>query len=121
MTIYHVGHVAKRLKTALQAVINSNTTAFLKSMTRANPKHVSRNEFIEFVPHFRDNSSDISLYQPSSQVESYCSVRMTRRLPRLRKKDESRLMKSEVIPAYSSPSAQNEDDWAVLPDKDKTG
>lgn len=34
---------------------------------------------------------------------------MTRRLPRLRKKDESLLMKSEVIPAYSSPSAPNED------------
>lgn len=32
---------------------------------------------------------------------------MTRRLPRLRKKEESRLMKSEVIPAYSSPSVKS--------------
>lgn len=48
----------------------------------------------------------IFLHLPCSQVESYCSVRMTCLLPRLRKKAESRLMKSEVMPAYSSPSAQ---------------
>lgn len=54
-------------------------------------------------------SSNVFMYMsecvPWSQVGSYCSVRITWRSPRLRKKAESRLMKSDVIPAYSSPSA----------------
>ncbi len=43
---------------------------------------------------------------PCSHVESYCSVRIACRSPRLRIKAVSWLRKSDEMPAYSSPSEQ---------------